>query len=299
MEISGKGICYASFGEILQGVLSGGRKFLVTLRICDASRVTLWLSRPQYSAAKELRFAQSYCKYPKSYKMLRNIMSDLGSHDDCFIEIDSDIPVGKGLSSSTADMVASIRSLSEAMSIALKPDYVSRMMTEIEPNDGLHYDGTIVYHHTMGELVTQFDYVPPLQILGIDFGDSLDTVEFNQRDVHFSEAEMQHYQQLADNLQEALEQQDVPRICEIATESTLKWQKVNEKRELERVTSLVHETGAMGIANAHSGTYLGILYDKNRHDQGAIMDRVGRAFPHYSMRWFMTTSCGTANERTR
>ena len=117
--------------------------------------------------------------------------------------------------------------------------------------------------------------------------------------IGFSEAEMQHYQQLADNLQEALEQQDVSRICEIATESTLKWQKVNEKRELERVTSLVHETGAMGIANAHSGTYLGILYDKNRHDQGAIMDRVGRAFPHYSMRWFMTTSCGTAKERTR
>src|SRR5262245_14252856 len=131
MERTGRGTCHASFGELLQGVLPGGHKFLVNCRIHNRSLVTVRLGEPSYSVSKEKEFAQTYARFPKTLKGLRIFLSDLGRHDDCAVAVASDIPIGKGLSSSTADMVAGIRALAEALSLRLKDDYVSRMLTEV------------------------------------------------------------------------------------------------------------------------------------------------------------------------
>src|SRR5204862_6874577 len=56
--------------------------------------------------------------------------------------------------------------------------YISRVLTDVEPNDRLHYDHTSAYHHTEGRLIANFDWGPPLHILGVDEGGMLDTVAF-------------------------------------------------------------------------------------------------------------------------
>lgn len=295
IERVGKGSCPGSFGELLQGVLPGSGKFLVNLKIKNTSRVTLTLSAPRYSEKKEALFAESYRRYPKSYKVIRNICTDLGNHSDCYLEIDSDIPVGKGLSSSTADMVAGIQALASALSVVMKPDYIGRMLTEIEPNDGLQHDGTGVYHHTAGKLIAQFPYVPPLKILGIDLGGTIDTVQFNQKTVEWSEPETRRYQDLLREMQDALARRDLSGICRIATESARLWQKVNPKRELDDVLALMGETGALGVVNAHSGTYLGLLYGEGRSDLDAVAGAVARRLPGKDIRWFETITYGSSN----
>lgn len=294
-ERVGKGSCPGSFGELLQGVLPEGGKFLVNLKIKNTSRVTLTLSAPRYSERKEALFAESYRRYPKSYKVIRNICTDLGNHSDCYLEIDSDIPVGKGLSSSTADMVAGIQALASALSVVMKPDYIGRMLTEIEPNDGLQHEGTGIYHHTTGRLVAQFPYIPPVKILGIDLGGTIDTVQFNQRTVEWSESDMRCYQRLLDSMQRALAKRDLATICSIATESAQLWQKVNPKPELDAVLALMEGTGALGVVNTHSGTYLGLLYAPDRADLSAVTGAVTRRFPRHAIRWFETVSCGPSN----
>ncbi|MEK9133625.1 MAG: hypothetical protein AAB333_02090 [Pseudomonadota bacterium] len=295
IERVGRGSCPGSFGELLQGVLPERGKFLVNLKIKNTSRVTLTLSAPRYSEKKEARFAESYRRYPKSYKVIRNICTDLGNHSDCYLEIESDIPVGKGLSSSTADMVAGIQALASALSVVMKPDYIGRMLTEIEPNDGLQHEGTGIYHHTAGALIAQFPYIPPLKILGIDLGGTIDTVQFNQQAVEWSEPETRCYQDLLQEMQDALGRQDLPALCRIATESARLWQKVNPKRELDDVLALMGETGALGVVNAHSGTYLGLLYGEGRTDLDAVTGAVARRLPGKAVRWFETVSCGSPN----
>lgn len=295
MDYTGQGGCQGSFGEILQGVLPGNKKFLVNLKIKNASHVRLHLQPSDYSNEKEAIFADSYRRYSKSYKVLRNILADIGRHDDCLLEIDSDIPVGKGCSSSTADMVASIQALAAALSLALKPEYIGRMLTEIEPNDGLHYPGTSAYCHASGELIARFDYVPPLHILGIDFGGVIDTVEFNRTPINWTEAELEHYAGLLEAAKKSLSQADVTGLCEIATESALLWQKVNPKRQLGDVMQFMRDTGGLGIANTHSGTYLGILYQEDREDLPAILRRAASAIPGCDMQLFETVSCAAAS----
>ncbi len=299
IERVGKGTCPGSFGELLQGALPESGKFLVNLKIKNISHVTLTLSAPRYSEKKEALFAESYRRYPKSYKVVRNICTDLGNHSDCYLEIDSDIPVGKGLSSSTADMVAGIQALASALSVVMKPDYIGRMLTEIEPNDGLQHEGTGIYHHTAGKLIAQYPYIPPVKILGIDLGGTIDTVQFNQKTVEWSEAEMRRYREMLDQIRRALAEQDLATICSIATESASLGQKVNPKPELDAVLALMGETGALGVVNTHSGTYLGLMYGEDRNDLGAVADTVQRRFSEKSIRWFETITCGSSNGEGR
>lgn len=287
----GQGICNASFGELLQGVLPGNKKFLVNLKIKNASRVTLRLTSCQYSEQKEAEYAESYKHFSKSYKIIRNILSDLGRHDDFFLDVDSDIPIGKGLSSSTADMVASIGAAANALSIALKKEYIGKMLSEIEPNDGLHYPGTTAYHHTTGVAIAQHDYIPPLHILGIDSGGTIDTVEFNRTIIEWSERQMTHYQDLLKRMNVALESEDLQSICAIATESAQLWQEINQKPIFSEVLAFMKESEGLGLVNAHSGTFIGILYREDRGDLETIRTAWEKRNPQFPSRWFQTLSC--------
>lgn len=288
MEKAGVGFCAASFGELLQGVLPGQRKFLVNLRISRGSQVRVKLTSPLYSAEKEAQIAESYQSYPKSYKLLRNVLSDLGSHNDCLIEIDSDVPVGKGLSSSTADMVAAIRGLAQAASVAFREDYIGRVITEIEPNDGLQYHGTSAYHHTTGQLIDRVDWVPPFRILGVDFGGIVDTVAFNQQKISFNAEQMARYHELLHAMLAALREHDSRTVASIASESTRLWQVYRPRAEMDRMFELQAATDGLGVVNTHSGTYLGLLYDPGRSDWDEIYQRVAASFPGKGLDWFDT-----------
>lgn len=295
MDISGTGECYGSFGELLQGALPNGHKFLVNCRIRNRSVVRVNLAEPQYSPEKEAAMVNSHQRWPKTYKGLRNLLADLGRRDDFLFEIDSDIPVGKGLSSSTADMVAGMRALAAAISIRLKNDYLSRMISEIEPNDGLHFDNTSAYFHTEGRLIANFAFVPPFRILSLDSGGIFDTVMFNARAVSISRQQQESYQGLLEDLMAALEAGDILAIAAIATESGRRWQSINPKPEFERVETLARSLGALGVLNTHSGTCLGMLFaDDQPLDEAACAAEAASQLPHHALAWFRTTSCASS-----
>ena len=251
----GTGECFGSFGELLQGVLPNGHKFLVNCRIQNRTAIRLRLTEPHYAPEKEAMIVRAHQKFPKTYKALRNLLADLGRRDDCLFDLDSDIPVGKGLSWSTADMVAGIRALADAYQVKFKSDYVSRVLSEIEPNDGLHFDNTSAYLHAEGRLIANFDWVPPFphprpgrrRYL-------LDTVAFNERPIALSGGQQAHYQHMLDALSTALQRRDIAAVAAIATESAQLWQAINPKTDFERVLSAADASGALGVINTHSGT---------------------------------------------
>lgn len=284
----GQGLCPGSFGELLQGVLPGQKKFLVNFKIQNRSQVGLALSSSQYSPDKEETFINSYRLFSKSYKVVRNVLTDLGFHLDSFLNVESNIPVGKGLSSSTADMIASLRALEKALSISLKADYVGRMLTEIEPNDGLQWPGTSAYHHTTGQRIWSVNAIPRFKILGVDLGGTIDTVQFNQKKQSWSEQDMAHYEQLLQQMNRALQDQNLKDIGELSTESTQLWQKISPKEYLPLFLEFMKEHQAYGLLNTHSGTYLGLLFsdDISAREQAQMLSRLQGRLPEKSMTWF-------------
>src|SRR5688572_14508533 len=97
--LSASGSCCASFGELLQGELPDRRRFLVTLPIELHAHVHF--SVPSH--LRELRVVPD-----SSWKALRLVEALLTRHALPLLgelRLESEIPRGKGLSSSTADLV--------------------------------------------------------------------------------------------------------------------------------------------------------------------------------------------------
>ena len=290
MKTKATGICNASFGELLQGVLPGEKKFLVNLPINLYSRVTVELFPPKYTLKKEIQFNESYQKYSKSYKLLKLILSDLGSHDDFLISVESQIPIGKGLSSSTADMVAAARAIASLKMITFRGDYLGEIISEIEPNDGLHYPGVSAYHHTTGQLIESVAWIPSWKILGIDLGGTFDTVSFNDQRMLIDQQEMHRYSMILSKMLNALKEKNATIVANLATVSAEMWQARNPKSKLTQILSLGEKTRALGLVNTHSGTYVGLIFEASRMDMKQIEGIISNALPTVLLRWFKTIS---------
>jgi uncharacterized protein involved in propanediol utilization len=104
----GYGKAHSSFGELLQGRLKGDVDFLVTLPIDMWSICNLTSIRRNGPLVIN-------CEYFKSARVAEMLLDKLGIKDgyELTISFSRNIPVGKGLSSSTADMLSTIRALQE------------------------------------------------------------------------------------------------------------------------------------------------------------------------------------------
>ncbi len=254
----GYGKSHASFGELLQGRLPKGIDFLVTLP------VDMW-SICNLTAIKRFGPLVINCEYYKSAKVAEMLLTKLNITQgyEITISFSRNIPVGKGLSSSTADMLSTIRALQEIFGFLLREKTISEIFTQIEPHDGLMYKSCVVYNHRNGELIKELLYIPEYHIIAIDFGGQVNTVEYNSKLI-FTEEIMQEYAELLQLLEQAFAEKNDEKIAECATKST----KLHLSLHNNSLKTIVFENAKkfnpLGIINTHSGTCLGFIYPKSK-----------------------------------
>lgn len=251
------GQSWGCFGEILQGILPNNRYFLITIPINIQSESTFYFEKKQIS--KDLQV------YPpskvKSKKFARLFLENYKLPVKGVLTIKSKIPEGKGLSSSTADLVATARALGAAFQIDYKPSELEPLIQKIEPSSGLLYSGMVIYFHREVALFKHFTYVPNLIIVALDEGGIVDTLEYNSRKLSISLQDKQDYEILLARFITAVETKDIREIGAIATKSAEINQKNNFKQTFNQLLRLNEEIQGVGIINTHSGTYLGIILD--------------------------------------
>jgi uncharacterized protein involved in propanediol utilization len=259
---SGSASCCASFGELLQGMLPDGGHFLATLPIDLHSRARFTVS----ADTRELSV------WPKnSWKALNGVSALLrrfGLPLQGQLRLESEIPRGKGLASSTADLVAALRAVARCYRLPLDVDVLETILRDVEPSDGLMYEGVVAYRHREGRLLARLGPVPALTLVAIDEGGEISTLAHNARRLDFSETEREQYAELLIKLRRALRSDDVAALGAVATRSAQLNQRVLPKRWFDAMTAIADEVQAAGVVAAHSGTYLGIMIDTfgDRHD---------------------------------
>ena len=252
----GTGIANGTFGELLQGMLSEEEShFLVTLPIADDS-----VAKFSFCAA----YPESMV-YPVHKKKARHFATKLVDYYkipfNWKLEIASQIPEGKGLASSSADLVATARAISNAVKVPLPINILLNILSEIEPTDGVMYDDIVCFFHRKVSLHSRLGVLPNLTIIAIDEGGEVDTIEFNNSLGRYSESEKAEYKALLNIITEAVTRQDLKTIGQVATRSAMLNQKFNPKKNLDQVVRICKEGGGLGVVVAHSGTYIGILMD--------------------------------------
>ena len=250
----GYGKAFGSFGEIVQGRLSNNEDFLVTLPVDLWSTCEITCTTINGPVIVE-------CDLAKSRSVVSLALDALGITRGYHLAVQftRNIPIGKGLSSSTADMLASLRALQEIFGFLLRETYVSRLFSEIEPHDALHYNNSVVYNHRQGRLLHDLGYIPRFHILAVDGGGEVDTVDYNRR-LKFAPDDQRDFDALLTDLLAAFKAQDDAAIAACATRSARIHVRRTGSPHLARALEAMDSFGPSGILATHSGTCAGFLY---------------------------------------
>jgi uncharacterized protein involved in propanediol utilization len=249
-----------TFGELLQGVLPDDVDFLVTLPIRRGVRASVVLDRD----ADELTVSPA--GKTKSLLLAHGLLRAAGYRGGGHLTLASDLSVGKGLASSSADLVAIARAVGRALGRPMGPAQIEELLRDIEPSDGVMYSGAVAFRHREVRLHRRLGPLPPLTVVGLDEGGEVDTIRFNQRPKPFSAADKREYADLLDEISDAIANWDAAGIGRVATRSAELHQRLQPKQTLRQMLDLCAAVGGLGVVAAHSGTAIGILLSASEPD---------------------------------
>ena len=264
-------------GELVQGMLDGVH-FLVTCPIDFFARVqvTLYNDGPGVDGPADC---------PKAVAALSATLAHLGHKDiRARLAIQNPIPKSKGMGSSSADVAATIGATGLALGAQLSPETMARIALSVEPSDGVMFPGIALLDHREGRILETLGPPPPMEIVALDFGGTLDTLEFNAVD------RGDQWRAIQAEVDEALllvkagikdsDPESVGRGATISARASLS---VLPKPMLQPVLEFAEAVGAVGVNVGHSGTIIGVLLDARARRGKSVFRLAKNSFPEAEM----------------
>ena len=263
------GVC----GELAQGVIEGIH-FLVTCPVDFYSRVKvdIYSDGPGVVAPEDCDKAAAAVRRTLFHLKNAKVRAKL--------TINNPIPRGKGMASSSADLAAAIAATGFALGEEISPYQIAQIALSIEPTDGIMIPGVALFDHRAGIIRESLGPPPPMEIVALDLGGTVDTVQFNMVD------RFQRWQSVEEQTGEALrllrqgiEEQDPALVGRGASISAEASQTVLAKPRLAEVKEFAESVGAVGVNVGHSGTIMGVLLDARERRGKSTYHKALSAFP--------------------
>ncbi len=292
---TGIGWCLGTFGELLQGVLpTERREFLVTLPITEGSTAEFTAVR----GFEGVRVSPPHKE--KSRRLAEGLLRFYNLEAGGELRIESELHEGKGFASSSADMVATARAIESAFGIHIPRHSLARIMSAIEPSDGVMYEGIVSFHQREGIVHGRLGTLPSLTIVALDEGGGAETTELCEDRGFHSAGRLDEYERLLQDLRRAVKQRHLPSVGDVATRSAILNQDVLPKEHLELFLDLRARYDALGVVATHSGTCLGLLLDPGlpRHPE-VLPELVSELLACHCPGVRVYRTCGTGHFRTQ
>jgi len=253
-SLTGVGRAFGTCGELAQGQFTSGEDFLVTLPVDLWSEVRVTID-PTSSGI------QGNVEKTKTSLAIRKALDTLGFPNwGATFQTQSDLPEGKGMASSSADIVAACRAVSATLNLPLSAEEISRIAISIEPTDGVMYSGSVCYNHRKGCLLETLGEMPSAHLLVLDLGNQVDTLAFNQIPKSYTAAERDKINRAYELIRTGIQTRDLAQIGLGSTLSAEVNQRILPKPHFGKIIRIAREHGAYGVCAAHSGTVLGLLF---------------------------------------
>ncbi|MGH3869025.1 MAG: hypothetical protein ACRDQ4_23480 [Pseudonocardiaceae bacterium] len=241
-------------GEMVQGFTSEGQPFHVTCPIAKTATVTVTV-RP----APDFMITQIDPGLSKLAQSLRQTALFLELEPlEIRVEHWSDLDVGKGMGSSTADIVAGARALAAVADRTLTPQQLAEIATSIESSDGSMYPGIVAFNQKKGNVLHEFSWWPQFVILMVT-----PPQVFNTESANFGGKERlgKEFDQILDDLSAGSSRREAKAFADAATHSARLNQRFVPNPYHALLADRLGEFGALGINVGHTGTVLGLLFD--------------------------------------
>lgn len=232
-----------SCGEFVQGFFNG-EPILITCPIEKFSTVTI---SDEFGGVEGLG--------EKSLSMLKKF------GDFKFgIKLETELPRGKGMASSSADLAAVAKAVALSLGKNISAEEIAKLAASIEPTDGIFFSGVVAINPVTGKFLKNISVPEKYAVAIFDYGGEVDTVKFNRRS----------------NFQiPALD--DVLNF-EMVEKSALANQEILYKKFLAEIISYSKSIGAVTVNVAHSGTVIGIFFHNDDLNVDKKISEIARRF---------------------
>ena len=243
--------CPGTCGEWVQGARNG-IPFLVDCPIDRFSEVRVSLNL--HTAGWDLPLRKT-----KALQVLELLKKDLGLPMlSGKVEFLQQLPEGKGMASSTADITAVVAATLIALGEEPIPERLADLALRIEPSDSVMFPGITEIEHVIRHKHRVLGTSVPALFLALDWGGTIDTRVFNARP-----GLAEHYRRYEDDIArayslalEGIEKIDLEKLAMAGTISARCNLEINRKMQFESFVTWVLEKGGLGVVSAHSGTLL-------------------------------------------
>jgi uncharacterized protein involved in propanediol utilization len=247
----------AHHGEVLQGVFRDGQ-----------STVPGLVSLPNPGLRSTAMFAPGGAEltvWPSWKRKARSAcLAVLGPDVTGHLAVHSDIPVERGLGSSTADVVSTIIAAATSSGSPVRSEDVARLAVAVEKAaDGTMFGSrAVLFASRHGYLLEDFGGpMPAVEVVGFDAGGAGVNTLSASYPPPYTAAEIATFAHLRELLRQAVIELSVKLLACVATTSAQINQRYVPNRAFDVVTAVGARTGALGHQVAHTGRVIGLLYD--------------------------------------
>jgi uncharacterized protein involved in propanediol utilization len=272
----GYGRASAHHGEILQGVFAGDNarlhRGLVSLPCGLFESSGLFFPEASVHLNVEPAWKTKACKAAKY------VLAFLGrSNWGGTLKINSNVPVGWGLGSSTSDVIAAIEAVADAFGQKIEPKAIGFLAVQAETasDSTMFNEPVVLFAQREGVVVEEFNgALPGIEVLGFNTDDSgigVDTLSLTP--AHYSAWEIGAFRPLMGLLRLGIETQNPRLIAQVASASADINQRILPKPHFSQLKQIVKKVESLGLGVAHSGTVVGLLFDpKDSRTESKILE---------------------------
>ncbi|MBZ4688201.1 MAG: L-threonine kinase [Clostridia bacterium] len=262
-------------GELVEGTIDG-RDFLIT---CP---VDIWSEITVETTGEPLQKSI----FSKTQQAISLAVSKWNTQPVTFsFSRKSDIPLGKGMGSSTADIAAAVQAVARALGQEATSEEIADLALEIEPSDALMYPGIYLFDHKKGRWREPLGDPLEIDIVVLDPGGEVDTVQFNSNKnlVQLNAKKEPLVQEAANLVKDGLAERDPEKLGRGATISAFANQEILPKPDLDAVLKWAKEVKSLGVNVAHSGTVMGILLHPQAADKDEVAEYIKKKRPDWDI----------------
>ncbi|TPL79883.1 GHMP kinase [Mesorhizobium sp. B2-3-14] len=263
LDGAGIGVAIGHHGELVQGLFEDDgarlRRALVSLPCRQLQ------SRARFSAGDGDLVAVTPESCDKARRAAELTIARFGQRGTGGnLAIDSNVPVGRGMGSSTADVLASIQAVLGWLEIEAASDEVMRIAVSAETacDSTLFKQQAVLFAHRDGIVLEAFRRpLPPVDLISVDTTPdvTVDTLEYQP--ARYDASEIETFRPLRSLLRTAIKHADIRMLGRVATASARINERFLPKPGLDEIEAIGCRFDAVGIQVAHSGTVVGLMFD--------------------------------------
>ncbi|MGL6106617.1 GHMP family kinase ATP-binding protein [Romboutsia sp.] len=254
------GVCPASCGEFVQGIMDN-EEYLSSYAVdmYSTSVIEEKINNINIGPRKSRKAIEAvFEKFNLLTKESKNIS----------LNIQSQIPVGKGMASSTADIGATIVATLSLIQKDLNSEEISKLAASIEPTDSIYIENNNIFNPLTGEVIKKLGNIKNSRVVILEPNKTLNTMKI-RNNPNYIEIKRQNKEIIKEAfyfLEEGIRKNNLHDIGKACTMSSLANENIDKKEGLSEIIEIAKNYGAYGVNIAHSGTVVGIIIDKYMND---------------------------------